>query len=209
MNTSAARWLPLTGIVFVGLIVAGILTGGDTPSVSDSPEEIAAFYTDNKDRLRIGVQIFGIGLVVAVFFASYLRSVLDRGDGENGLLSRVAFAGIILFAIGGAIDATLLIAMIEIVDDVDPTQIQTLQGVWDNDYIPLAVGLSLFNLASGLSIVMHRSLPVWLGWLAIVIGIVAVSPVGFFAFLATGVWILIVRVMLLITEGRASTPVVE
>lgn len=209
MNSSAARWLPLTGIVFVGLIVAGILTGGDTPSVSDSPEQIAAFYTDNEDRLRIGILIFVIGAVAAVFFASYLRSVLDRGDGENGLLSGVAFAGIVIFAVGGAIDTTLLVAMIEIVDDVDATQIQTLQGVWDNDFIPFAVGFALFNLASGLSIVMHRSLPVWLGWLAIVIGIVAMTPVGFFAFPATGLWILIVCVMLLITEGRASTPVVE
>ena len=209
MNRSAARWLPLTGIFFVGLIVAGILTGGDTPSVSDSPEQIAAFYTDNKDTLQIGILIFAIGLVLAVFFGSYFRTVLDRGDGDTGLLSRVAFAGLILVAIGGAIDVTLLFSMTEIVDDVDATQIQTLQGVWDNDFIPLAVGLTLFNLASGLSIVLHKSLPVWLGWLAIVIGIVGVTPVGFFAFLATGVWILIVCVLLIVTGKETATPVVE
>ena len=209
MNGSTARWLPLTGILFVALVVAGILTGGETPSVSDSPEKIAAYYTDNKDRLRIGLQLFVLGTVAAVFFGSYMRSVLDRGDGENGLLSRAAFAGIVIFAVGGAIDATLLLAMTEIVDDVDATQIQTLQGVWDNDFIPFAVGFSLFNLASGLSIVLHRSLPVWLGWLAIVIGIVALTPVGFFAFPGTGLWILIVCVVLLISERRVAAPVVE
>jgi hypothetical protein len=209
MDSSVARWLPLTGIVFVALVVTGILTGGDTPSVSDSPEQIAAFYTDNKDRLRLGVLFFGIAMVVGVFFASYLRSVLDRPDSETGLLPRVAFAGIIIFAVGGAIDATLLFAMTDIVDDVDAAQIQTLQGVWDNDFIPFAIGFSLFNLGSGLSIVRHRSLPVWLGWLAIVIGIVAVTPVGFFAFPATGLWILIASVMLLISERKAPTPVVE
>ena len=209
MNGSQARWLPLTGIVFVGLIVAGILTGGETPSVSDSPEEIAAFYTDNKDRLRIGIVIFAIGLVLAVFFGSYFRTVLDRGDGETGLLSRVAFAGLVVLAIGGAIDATLLFTMTEIVDDVDATQIQTLQGLWTNDFIPIALGISLFILASGLSIVLHKSLPAWLGWLAIVIGIVGVTPVGFFAFLATGVWILIVCVLLIVTGKETATPVVE
>ena len=54
---------------------------------------------------------------------------------------------------------------------------------WDY-FIPLAVGLSTFLLATGISAVRHGALPKWLGWVAIVLGIATYTPAGFFAFLA-------------------------
>lgn len=209
MNSSATRWVPLSGIVFVALIVVGMFVGGDIPSATDSAEKIAAFYSDEKTKVQIGVMVFGIGLLAGVLFASYLSWVLRKGEGETGILPRVAFAGIVIFAAGAAFDATMLIAMSEAAEDIEPSQLQTMQAVWDNDFLPMAVGIALFILASGVSIVLHKSLPAWLGWLAIVIGIVGVTPLGWFAFMATGAWILIVSVMLLIEEGKASAPVVE
>ena len=56
---------------------------------------------------------------------------------------------------------------------------------------------------------MHKSLPVWLGWIAIVLGIVGMTPIGWIAFMGTGVWILIASVMLLLSERKVATPVVE
>ena len=153
--------------------------------------------------------ILSIATVLFVFFASFLRSVLDRGVGEDGMFSRIAFVGAVVFAVGGAIDGTLIIAMSEAAGEVEPAQIETLQAFWDNDFLPLALGVVLFTLGSGISIVLHKSLPVWLGWIAIVLGIVAMTPLGWIAFMATGVWILIVSVMLLVSDGRASAPVVE
>jgi hypothetical protein len=209
MTSSSTRWLPLTGILFIALVVTGILLGGETPTASDTPEAIGAYYTDNKGQIQLGVLLFGLGLMSAVVFASYLRTILDRGDGETGILPRAAFAGIVIFAAGAAFDGTLLFAMSEAVDDIDPVQLQTMQAVWDNDFVPVALGTVLFVLASGLSIVRHRSLPVWLGWLAILVGIVGLTPYGFFAFIATGVWVVAVSVVLLMSEGSAATAVVE
>jgi hypothetical protein len=42
-----------------------------------------------------------------------------------------------------------------------------------------------------------------MGYVAVVLGVLAVTPVGFFAFLATGIWILIASV-LLYQQGPAS-----
>jgi hypothetical protein len=209
MNTSTTKWLPLTGIVFVALVATGILLAGDTPSASDTPEAIGAYYTENKSQIQLGVLLFGLGLMSAVVFGSYLRTILDRGDGETGILPRAAFAGIVILAAGAAFDGTLLFAMSEAVDDIDPVQLQTMQAVWDNDFVPVALGTVLFVLACGVSIVRHRSLPVWLGWLAILVGIVGLTPFGFFAFIATGGWVVAVCVVLLMSEGSAANPVVE
>ena len=208
MNTSATRWLPLTGILSILIIVGAILLG-EPPDASHSPEEIVDFYVDNGDKLKYATPAFILALVLFVSFGSYLRAVLDRGEGSTGISSRIAFAGTVIFAVGGAIDATIQAAIIEAVDDLEPTQVQTLQALWDNDWVPLQVGITMFILASGISIVRHKSLPVWLGWTAVVIGVVGLTPVGWFAFMATGIWILIVSVMLLMSEGKAATPVVE
>jgi hypothetical protein len=54
--------------------------------------------------------------------------------------------------------------------------------------------------AAGAAAVRHGGLPKWLGWLGIVIGVVAFTPAGFIAFLAAGIWILIVSVLL--TQAR-------
>jgi hypothetical protein len=202
------RWLPLTGILSVLIIVAGFLLG-EPPDASHPPQEIVDFYVDNGDKLQYGTIGFIIALILFVTFGSYLRTVLDRGEGSTGISSLIAFSGAVVFAVGGAIDATIQFGIIEAVDDLEPTQIQTLQALWDNDWVPIQLGITMFILASGLSIVRHKSLPVWLGWIAIVIGIVGLTPVGFVAFLATGVWILVLGVMLLINEGSAATPVVE
>jgi hypothetical protein len=210
MNRSYVRWMPLTGILFIAMAIVGIIVGGEPPDAAgNSADEIVQFYTDNQGRVMAGVIFLTIATVLFVFFASFLRSVLDRGAGEDGMFSRIAFVGAVVFAVGGAIDGTLIIAMSEAAGEVEPAQIETLQAFWDNDFLPLALGVVLFTLGSGISIVLHKSLPVWLGWIAIVLGIVGMTPVGWIAFMATGVWILVVSVMLLISERKVPTPVVE
>jgi hypothetical protein len=193
----------VTGIVFVALMIVGFLVVGTPPDATHSPAKISQYYIDHKGRIQAGVLILGLGIIFLVYFTSYLRTVLDRGEGETGLLSRVAFAGIIIFAVGGAIDGTILFAIAEAVDDIDPTQVQTLQALWDNDFIPFAVGVNLFVVASGLSIVLHKSLPAWLGWIALALGVIGLTPIGLVSFLGAGVWILIVSVLLLV-QGRPT-----
>jgi len=208
MNTSTARWVPLTGIASILIIIAGVLFG-EPPDSTNPPQEIVDFYVDHATKLQLGTIVFAIAAILFVVFGSYLRTVLDRGEGSTGILSTVAFAGAAIFAVGVAIDGMIIFAITEAADHLEPTQIQTLQALWDNDWMPLLLGVTIFVLASGLSIILHKSLPVWVGWLALVIGIVGLTPVGWIAFMATGIWVIIVSVLLFMSEGRTSSPVVE
>ena len=210
MNGSFARWMPLTGILFIALAIVGFIVGGEPPDAAgNSADEIVQFYTDNQGSVMAGVIILSVATVLFVFFASFLRSVLDRGDGDDGMFSRIAFVGAVVFAVGGAIDGTLIVAISEAAGEIEPAQVETLQAFWDNDFLPLALGVVLFTLGAGISIVVHKSLPVWLGWIAIVLGIIGMTPIGWIAFMGTGVWILVVSVMLLISERKVAAPVVQ
>jgi hypothetical protein len=202
-------WAPLTGVgVFVLVVVSIIVGGGEPPSVEDDDvAEIVEHYVDNKDAVIASSIIGGLVATLLVFFGGYLRKVLRAAEGERGMLSAVAFAGTIIFAVGAAIDSTISFALADTVDDLEPASVQTLQALWDNDFIPFAVGSQVVLLAAGLSIVRHGALPKWLGWVAIVLGIIAVSPIGFASFIGLGIWILIVSVLLTMRVREEPPPV--
>lgn len=187
----------LTGLAFVVLAIIAFAISGEPPDpTDDSVEEIVEFYVDNEGSQFAGAAIAAIAGTLFVFFGGYLRGVLRAQEGPGGLLSAIAFAGVIIFVLGVAIDGSITFALAMTAEDIEPGAVQALSALYTNDFVPFAVGIQVFMLAAGLSIVWHRALPVWLGWVAIVIAVIAVSPIGFVSFLAMGIWVAIVSVML-------------
>ena len=206
MNGSKAWLVPLTGVAFVVVLVIGFIVAGEPPAADEPVQEIVSHYDENKDSVQIGAGLVAIAATFLIFFGGYLRKVLADAEGGGGILSAVVLVGASVIAVGGAIDATISFAIAEAVDDIDPTAVQALQALWDNDFFPIALGTTVFLLASGISIVRHGALPKWLGWVAIVLGVVGVTPIGFVSFLAGGVWILIVSVLLSLRARAPAAP---
>lgn len=195
----------LTGAAFVVLVIIGFAIGGEPPTASeDSAQDIVDFYVDNDSRLIAGAALAAFGATLFVFFGGYLRRLLRASEGEQGMLSAVMFAGVIIFATGLAIDGTITFALVDTAGDVDPAATQALAALFNNDFLPLAVGLQVFLLGLGLSALRGAAVPKWLGWAAIVLSVVAVTPIGFVAFLGTGLLILVLSVMLSM-RARAAT----
>lgn len=204
--SNRSEWLvPLTGIAFVVLAVVGSVISGEPPTATDDPaREIVDYYVDNKDSVMAGALMGTLAATLLVFFFGYLRKVLRAAEGEGGVLSLLTFGGALVFATGVAIDSTISFALAEAADDIDPTAVQALQALWDNDFLPFALGLQVLLLATGLSVVRHGALPRWLGWVAVLLAVVAVTPIGFAAFIGAGIWVLIVSVMLSLRLRAAS-----
>jgi hypothetical protein len=201
-------WLvALTGLAFVVLAIISFAIAGEPPDpTDDSVEEVIDFYVDNEDSVFIGSVLAGFAGAALVFFGGYLRMVLRAAEGEGHMLSSVVLAGATILAIGIAFDATINIALADAGDDVEPAAVQALSVLWNNDFIPLAMGNFVFILAAGVSIVRHGALPKWLGWAAVVIGILSITPVGFFAFLLGGLWVAATSIMLAMQARSAGTP---
>ena len=164
---SNREWLvPLTGVAFVVGII-GFAISGEPPDAKDDVQSIVDHYVDNKDSVQIGSVLATVAGALLIFFFGYLRKVLRAAEGEGGMLSLVAFSGAVILATGVAIDSTISFALSEAADDIEPSAVQALQALWDNDFLPLALGTIVLLFASGLSIVRHGALPRWLGWIAI------------------------------------------
>jgi hypothetical protein len=195
-------WLvPLTGVAFIVLLIAGFIVGGEPPDADEPVQEIVDFYVDDKDSIEAGVFLLALSTLFFIFFANYLRTLFRETS-----LSATILVGAAIFVVGGAIDGTILIALAEAADDIEPASVQTLQALWDNDFLPLAVGISVFLVSVGLSILRTTVLPKWLGWVTLVLALVSVTPAGFIAFPGTGLLILVLSVWLALRARRAATP---
>jgi hypothetical protein len=195
-------WLvPLTGVVFIVLLIAGFIVAGEPPDANDDVQDIVNFYVDDKDSIEAGVFLLALSTLFFIFFANYLRTVFRETS-----LSATILVGAAIFVVGGAIDGTILIALAEAADDIDPTAVQALQALWDNDFIPLAIGISVFLVSIGLSILRTGLFPKWLGWVVLVLALVSVTPLGFIAFPGTGLLILVLSIWLTLRARRAAAP---
>jgi Domain of unknown function (DUF4386) len=204
---SKVWWAPLTGVAFVIVVIVSFVVGGEPPSADDPVQEIVDFYTDDADAIRIGAALSALAGALLIFFAGTLRQVLKEAEGPNGTLSLIAFSGAVVVAVAAAVDATILFATAEAAEDIEPASVQTLQALWDNDFLPFVMGLFVLLVAAGLSILRHGALPKWLGWTAIVLGVLAMTPAGFIAFSASALWVIAASVLLTMrARGAGDAP---
>ena len=195
---------PLSGLLFIVLlIVSFVVMGTEPPDAEDSAQEIADFYVDEKDSVQLSAVLGAASLVFLVFFANYLRRLFAAaGDAP---LSATVLVGVAITTVGVAFDATLSFAIAEAADDIEPTSVETLQALWDNDWVPMALGALIFLISVGVSTIQTGALPAWLGWVALVLAVIAFTPIGFAAFIGTGVWILVVSGLLTFRARGSGT----
>jgi hypothetical protein len=198
-------WLvPLTGVVFLVVVIVGFMISGEPPDpADDSAREIVDFYVDNKSSLMAGTYLEGLAAALLVFFGAYLREVLRVAAGGKDFLSTAAFAGLLLIAVGFTVDGSINLALAETAEDIEPAGVQALTALYHNDFVPFAVGSVVFLVAMGISVLQHGALPKWIGWIAILLAVIGLTPIGFVAFIGSGILIAIIGVVLAL-RGRAK-----
>jgi len=200
------RIAPLTGVAFVVLLVVAFIVGGDTPDFDDSAEDVVSFYSSHESSQFVSAILGAYAVLFFVFFAGILRGALRRTEEPPGVLSVVCFGGALLVAIGGLIFAGLTFILADVADEetIDPVVSQTLNTLSGEFFIPLTVGVAVFLIAAGIAILRGAALPRWMGWAGLVIGVLAVTPVGFFAFLAMLAWVLVTSIVLYLRTPAAA-----
>jgi hypothetical protein len=191
------RYAPLLGVLFVVLATAAYLIAGETPDVDALAPEIKDKY-DSEAKHLIVVYLLTLSAVALLFFAAHLRGAL-RLLNPAGRMANAAFAGAITAAVGFMVAAGIHGALTSAVQE-DRVSGQALQAlnVLDNwSFVPFSVGIAVLVLATSLTIIRAGSvLPARFGWLGLVIAILGLSPLGFFGFLAAGLWLLALSIML-------------
>lgn len=186
----------------LGTVLAFII-GGETPDIDDSPQNILDFYVDNDSAQLWAGAVLAWSTAALMFFLGTLRSTLRAAEGPVGRLSTVAFGGGIVLAVGLLSFAGFTFTLGDVADDgLTPQAAQALNALNSDFFFPLAVGLGTLLIATAIASLGSRALPAWVAWAALVIGVVALTPAGFFAFLAFLLWTVVTSVVL--WRGRAA-----
>jgi hypothetical protein len=203
------RWTqraPLTGIVAVAFFIVTFILGGETPDFDAGTKEILDYYGDQTTQTIVSILAL-YGSVLLVFFAATLRSALRRSEA----LSLLVLIGGSLQALGWTIFAGLNFTLTDLANSdhlsqIDPGALQSLNALNSDFFFPIVLGTAVWFFSVALAILRTGGLPRWLGWAAVIIAIVSVTPVGFFAIPASGIWIVVASVVMLrgAADGAAT-----
>ena len=197
------RWLALCGVVAALLVPVALIAvpAGKTPNDKASPEKVVSYYRGHLNANRIAALMITIAAVLLVLFAARLWEVL-RGDGLGAaVFPLAAFGGALIASTGLLLGAVVHFALVQAADHQFAASAQTLNVLDNNDFFAIIGGFAALFLAAGIATVTRPVLPRWLGWAAIVIGILSLAgPIGVVGVLLGLVWILVVGILLFIRQ---------
>ena len=179
------RWMYLAGPLLLVIAVAVIVLGSG-PGEGASAEKVVDYFDDNKARQMVAVFLGGPAAAAILVFASRLRAAIDdRARAARSLL----VAGAALYAVGIAVSSSVTLATVVASDKGFEGTAQTLNVLNSSLWIPFVIGIAVMLIGAGLSVLRTGLLPRWLGWVALVVGVVALlGPGGFLGFLVAPLW---------------------
>jgi hypothetical protein len=201
---NAARLVPLAGVATVVLVVIAFIVGGESPAGDDPIRKVVSFYRDNDTDQIVAAAFLLWSTAAFLLFASGLWRVLRNAETERRGASSLVLVGAAVFAVGTTLFAGVSFTLGDFADDLQPQAIQALNALNQDLFPPLTLGVFTFLIGAGASMIATAALPKWVGWVGVVLGVAALTPVGFFAFIALGLWILIVSVLIFLKGGTPA-----
>ena len=195
MWTRLSRLGPLTGVAFALLTIAGMAIAQSPPGASASGARVRAFYQAHGTAATTADILIVAGFACFLLFAGSLRTHLRRTDGAEGLSTTVV-AGAAVLTTGAAAYFGADFVLAKMPATIAPPAAQALNMLALYLVLPLSAGGLVFGLAAGVAIVRRTSLPRWLGWAVILIGIVLASPGLILGIVALALWTAAVSVLL-------------
>jgi hypothetical protein len=206
MRADWGRLATLIGVPYVVLFLAGVFVGGSTPNSDASAQHAVSSFVSHRTHDRVGVFLIAYAAVFAMFFGAALRSYLKARSPGDGLVT-LGFSGMVVFVVGALTLVGMEFAATDVPGKINPSAEQALNVLQNDVFFALLVGAGVFLIGNGLAIAATAALPKWLGWIAVPLAVIAVTPFGWLvAIFALPVWALIVSASMFVRTGTSTAP---
>jgi hypothetical protein len=196
----------LSGALFVVLVVVGfVAVGGSTPDTNDSAHKVFTYYQDHHAKQTAAAFVVIFSVPFLLIFTSVLYRTLRALEGVGAWLPTLAFAGGVMGGAGYLAVASVHLALADAGDKHAPAATYALNFLDGNNFPMFVAPLGVLVFATGFATFRGQgALPRWLGWVAVVVGLLVFTPAGFFAWIACGLWILVASVVLFLRGAPSA-----
>jgi hypothetical protein len=214
----ADKLLPWSGVAAFVLILASFPVGGSTPKADAPVSDVVAFYTKNTGTQTASSVLMGLGAVFLLIFAAMLASELRRRDERASVSAALLLLGAGILVVSLAVFAGFGLAIADLVGHIDDAAINVLNVLSQEAafVFVVTIGTSAFMFGAGSGVLTTSIVPRWLGWVAIVLGVIAAIPshvlgglldhIGFIGFAGLILWCAIVGIMLATRSKMSAAP---
>ncbi|MGH7635346.1 MAG: hypothetical protein ACRENC_16540 [Gemmatimonadaceae bacterium] len=189
-----SRLTPLTGIVYALLTFVAFASASGAPTNSASGAKVIAFYESHHTSARLSDTLWMFAFAFFLFFAGTLWAHLRGANGD--VLGVLVLVGAAVFAAGAVVYFNFDFALAVVPQHLAPAAAQAMNVLALNMEMAAAAGAFVFGIATGLAIIRGGALPKWLGFAAIVIGLIAVTPGLIIALVLFALWAAVAGVMI-------------
>ena len=200
----ARQLLTLSGLASVILIVIGFAgLGGSTPDGDASGAAVKAFYTDHNTRQQAAAYVVVLAVPLLIFFAAAVRTALiESGERRSELWGNIFLGGALVAGTGFLFAAIFHLALTTAPEELGASTMQGLNALESESWVGFTGGLGVMLLGAAGAMLPAASGVRWLGWIALVLGVLIFTPIGFFAFLGSGLWIALASVAMTMRLSR-------
>jgi hypothetical protein len=195
------RLLPLAGVGFAVLTIAGDLTIDKFPDSNTPVAKLTQYYATHHHQVGVGGTLLAWAAILLGLFGVALWARVRSSDLHPAVAGAVLLGAAVATAneLTGA-SAYITLGTIGHQAGVAPAALQA----WHISGSEGSVGSTMILLvAVGVAGILSRAIPRWLAWPALLLGIVQISPVGFFASLLTLVWAAATGIVLVLRPSGA------
>ena len=192
---------PLAGVASILLFVLGVVVieSGDTPGDEATGAEQAAYYADSLGTLAVGAVLWGVGIIALIWFLDGLRTHILPASGQLARLTYGFGFAAALFLLASIVpDVAGAITSDNLERDLDGGAAEAIGSLGDGFFFAAELMLAGFFFAVGLAAIRARALPAWLGWISLILVVVAlIPPIGWAVVVfALPLWVLLVSALL-------------
>ena len=196
------RWMAWGGLAFLLIFLAAMIASGDDISEDATGKEVLAAVSGHKDGSYIAVFLYAPAVAALCLFGARFRSLLSPVAGAARQLFQY---GLLLYAASLTIGAVLDLALVAAQDHGQEQVAETVNVLSNDFWIPMTIGTAILLIGAGLSVLRTALLPRWMGWVALVVGVISLlGPGGFAGFFVTPIWIAIAGVMLAVRKDAPA-----
>lgn len=204
------RLAALGGVVAVVFWVIGILVqeSSDVPGDDATGDEVLAWFSGDDQTILTSGFIFMLGGLFFFVFLAALRVRLLEAEGPVGFLTALVYGtGIVAaFSILMLPAPDMAGALSE--DELTADAALAVNNLGDMFFLGAELTSALLVAATGLILIRTRALPVWLGWVSLLLALwLLIPPIGW-AGLLLGVplWTILVSVLLWMRPAGEPAP---